>query len=217
MAKTGFGEHDLSAYALVADRITLFYQRYPLGRIVTELFSRTEREITFRALVFRGPADAEPAATGWASEREGDGDVNTVACLENAETSAIGRALANLGFSASRRRASRDEAAHAHRRPASPGMPLRMVREPASPGAAPLAGGAGDALQQSADALLDVLLVLAEAERAGFPATRAKALRRTLEARSVPPSALARARREVMTWFETHVPVPVISTEAPES
>src|SRR5688572_30951517 len=94
MAKTGFGEHDLSAYALVADRITLFYQRYPAGRIVTELFSRTEREITFRALVFRGPADAEPAATGWASEREGDGETNQEACLEHTETSAVGRPLA---------------------------------------------------------------------------------------------------------------------------
>ena len=37
MAKTVFGEHDLSAYALVADRITLFYEKYPPGRIDTEL------------------------------------------------------------------------------------------------------------------------------------------------------------------------------------
>ena len=64
MTKTGFGEHDLSAYALVADRITLFYERYPAGRIVTELVSRVDREITFRALVFRGPEDVQPAATG---------------------------------------------------------------------------------------------------------------------------------------------------------
>src|SRR5215217_5152977 len=80
MAKTGVGEHDLSAYALVADRITLFYQRYPAGRIVTELHSRTEREITFRALVFRGPAacaarrashadPADPGAAGAARRR----------------------------------------------------------------------------------------------------------------------------------------------------
>ena len=62
MTKTGFGEHDLSAYALVADRITLFYERYPAGRIVTELFSRVDREITFRALVFRGPEDVNPDA-----------------------------------------------------------------------------------------------------------------------------------------------------------
>lgn len=213
---------DPAEYATVAERVTAFYAAFPFGRIVTELVERDARQVTFRAAVYRGADETFPAATGWASEREGDGDVNTVACLENAETSAIGRALANLGFSASRRRASRDEAAHAHRRSASPGTPLRMVREPApatresaAPDERPASGGANEALQQSADALLDVLLALAEAERAGFPATRAKALRRTLEARSVPPSAMARARREVMTWFETHVPVPVIPTEAP--
>ena len=35
MSKTEFGRDDLSDYALVADRITLFYERYPEGRIVT--------------------------------------------------------------------------------------------------------------------------------------------------------------------------------------
>ncbi|HEX5831215.1 MAG TPA: hypothetical protein VFY16_09550 [Gemmatimonadaceae bacterium] len=96
-------------YALVADRIELFYARYPMGRIITELVSRSEREITFRALVYRTAEDEVPAATGWASEREGDGDVNAVACLENTETSAIGRALANLGFAAAARRPSAEE------------------------------------------------------------------------------------------------------------
>lgn len=96
-------------YALVADRIALFYARYPSGRIITELVSRSEREITFRAMVYRTAEDDVPAATGWASEREGDGDVNAVACLENTETSAIGRALANLGFTAAARRPSAEE------------------------------------------------------------------------------------------------------------
>ncbi|HEX7979748.1 MAG TPA: hypothetical protein VF461_14170, partial [Gemmatimonadaceae bacterium] len=79
MTKLEFGRDDLSDYALVADRITLFYERYPDGRIVTELHSRADREITFRALVFRTAADVLPAATGWASEREGDGEINRVA------------------------------------------------------------------------------------------------------------------------------------------
>ena len=39
-------------YALVADRIALFYQRFPHGRIITELVSRSEREVTFKALVY---------------------------------------------------------------------------------------------------------------------------------------------------------------------
>src|SRR5258705_2433121 len=120
MAKIEFGRDDLSDYALVADRITLFYERYPAGRIVTELHSRTEGEITFRALVYRSAADVLPAATGGASEREGDGEINRVACLENTETSAVGRALPNLGFTASSRRPTREEMGKAGRHRSRP-------------------------------------------------------------------------------------------------
>jgi hypothetical protein len=95
-------------YSLVAERITELYQRFPQGRIISKLVSR-DRDIVFRAKVFRKSEDPKPAATGWASEREGDGEINLVACLENAETSAIGRALANLGFTASKKRASLEE------------------------------------------------------------------------------------------------------------
>lgn len=84
---------DPDGYAPVSQRIQLFYQRHPSGRIITHLVRRTNAEVVFRAEVFRTYDDPEPAATGWAVEREGDGDVNTVACLENTETSAIGRAL----------------------------------------------------------------------------------------------------------------------------
>src|SRR5687767_16012515 len=74
-----------------------------------------EREVVFRASVYRTEKSRTPAATGWASERIGDGDVNTVACLENTETSAIGRALANLGLTASAHRPSREEMDKANR------------------------------------------------------------------------------------------------------
>src|SRR5947209_19628510 len=96
-------------YATVAERIELFYERYPQGRINTELVSRADGAITFKAVVYRDAGDSTPAATGWASEREGDSDINTVACLENTETSAVGRALANLGLVASAKRPSSEE------------------------------------------------------------------------------------------------------------
>lgn len=106
-------EFDPESYAPVAERVELFYEKYPTGRILTELVQHTEREIVFRAAVYRASEDPEPAATGWAAERVGDGEVNAVACLENTETSAIGRALANLGFLASRLRPSAEEVAKA--------------------------------------------------------------------------------------------------------
>jgi hypothetical protein len=202
MAKTGFGEHDLSAYALVADRITLFYERYPAGRIVTELFSRTEREITFRALVFRGPEDVQPAATGWASEREGDGQINQAACLENTETSAVGRALANLGFTASSRRPSREEMEKAARQRA------RLVPRPivAAPVPAPQPPLDADPLQRRANAVHDVLGLIERAEAIGFPERRGATLRSAVERPDLVPRTLMRLERRIRAWMARHRP-----------
>jgi hypothetical protein len=204
MAKTFSGEHDLSAYALVADRITLFYQRYPAGRIVTELFSRTEREITFRALVFRGQEDAQPAATGWASEREGDGQINQVACLENTETSAVGRALANLGFTASSRRPSREEMEKAARarawivpRPS----PISASPEPVA--RPPLDA---DPLQRRANAVHDVLGLIERAEAIGFSERRGATLRAAVGRTDLTPRTLTRLERRIRAWMARHRP-----------
>lgn len=120
-----------------------------MGRIVTELVERSERGIVFRAVIFRSADERRPAATGWASEREGDGEINTVACLENTETSAIGRALANLGFTASRQRASAEEMAKVDR----------------------------ERLRRASAPLRDFLALVHTAERAGWPADSAAALR----------------------------------------
>ncbi len=189
MAKTFFGEHDLSDYALVADRITLFYQRYPAGRIVTELFSRTEREVTFRALVFREASDAQPAATGWASEREGDGDINTVACLENTETSAVGRALANLGFTASSKRPSREEMEKAVRVRSSLTLRSRTAKESVM-------------LHSQADAADDALQLLSAAVRKGFSVQRAEILRNQVNRLpALPPSRVRKIEASLRNWI----------------
>jgi hypothetical protein len=202
MAKTGFDEHDLSAYALVADRITLFYERYPAGRIVTELFSRTEREITFRALVFRGPEDVQPAATGWASEREGDGQINQVACLENTETSAVGRALANLGFTASSRRPSREEMEKAARQRARL-VPRPIVAAPVPAAHLPLDA---DPLQRRANAVYDVLGLIERAEAIGFPERRGATLRAAVERPELTPRTVMRLERRIRAWMARHRP-----------
>ena len=91
-------DFDPESYAPVAARVELFYERFPTGRILTELVQHTEQEIVFRAAVYRAAEDAEPAATGWASERVGDGEVNAVACLENTETSASSGASSSDGW-----------------------------------------------------------------------------------------------------------------------
>jgi hypothetical protein len=205
VAKTEFGEHDLAAYALVADRITLFYQRYPGGRIVTELHSRTDREITFRALVYRSAADVLPAATGWASEREGDGEINRVACLENTETSAVGRALANLGFTASSRRPSREEMEKAARLRSG-----RLVNRPvanavmeASP---PRLAIDADPIQRRANAVHDLLGLIERAEAIGFSERRGATLRGVVLRTDLTPHVLTRLERRLRAWMARHRP-----------
>jgi RHS repeat-associated protein len=56
---------DPDDYAPVADRIQLFYHSYPRGRINTHLVSRTVRETTFLACVYRAPDERiKPDALG---------------------------------------------------------------------------------------------------------------------------------------------------------
>jgi hypothetical protein len=206
MMKTGLGEYDLSDYALVSDRITLFYQRYPAGRIVTELHSRTDREITFRALVYRGPADPEPAATGWASERQGDGDINSVACLENTETSAIGRALANLGFTASSRRPSREEMEKATQQRARLAPRSAVISAAVEPVSGRHAAIDSDPLQRRANAVHDVLGLLERAEAIGFSERRGATLRAAVQRPELTPRTLMRLERRVRGWMVRHRP-----------
>ena len=183
---------DLDGYATVADRITLFYQRFPAGRINTELVSRVAEEITFKAAVYRDAAETVPAATGWASERQGDGDINTVACLENTETSAIGRALANLGFTASSKRPSREEmdkAARARRR-------LSLAPKPSS------RGGVDEAIQARASAIMDVFRLVASAERHGMSLGRCRVIRtRINRAPALPVARITRLEARIRGWL----------------
>lgn len=180
MAKSDLVGFDPAAYAPVAERIRLFWESFPNGRITTRLVSRTDDVVVFEARVYRATTDSEPAATGWAAEREGDGDVNTVACLENTETSAVGRALANLGFTAAKERPSAEEMQKAAR-----------VR-------AQLSRGRG--LQRDADALSDTLDLLRSAERLGLSATRVQAFRRTLVEATPTRAKLQRTARVLRRW-----------------
>ena len=197
---------DAGDYAPVADRITLFYARYPTGRILTRLLSRTEHEITVQAFVFRSTQEERPAATGLASERIGDGDVNTVACLENTETSAIGRALANLGLTASPNRPSREEIDKADRERArvAESLPNRpsatTARRPSltSHLTRPMVPSA--ALQRRADRVMDALDLLGQAERVGLPPRRARRLQLVLTDPTASIATIERFERLLRTW-----------------
>ncbi len=106
---------NLDDYETVDSRIKRFYDDNPTGRITTELVDFTgapggTRWIV-KASIWRGSmfdAPTEPDGTGLAFENDGEGMANKTSALENCETSAIGRALANIGYSGDKR-ASREE------------------------------------------------------------------------------------------------------------
>jgi hypothetical protein len=101
-----------NAYETVDSRIKRFYTDHPEGRITTELVA-AEGQIgatrwIVKAAVFRASGYEVPDGTGYAFEVDGTGMANKTSALENGETSAIGRALANIGYSGDKR-ASREE------------------------------------------------------------------------------------------------------------
>jgi hypothetical protein len=102
-------------YDMVENRIARFLDDYPDGRIITrEMTSEEDRRKSYWVVMAEIFIDHEdqharcPKASGWAFEIEGTSGANATAALENCETSAIGRALANAGYSGNKR-ASRSE------------------------------------------------------------------------------------------------------------
>jgi hypothetical protein len=100
---------DLSKYETVDSRIHDFYAANPSGRINTEIEVIKDDFVVFKAYIYREHEDTLPAATGFCDGSRKSSGVDANFWLPNAETSAIGRALANLGISAKGARPSREE------------------------------------------------------------------------------------------------------------
>ena len=105
-------ENALKDYIEVNVRIMKFYEKYPEGRILTEIVKWEDGVIVMKATTYRNDSDI-PASTGYAYEKEGSSFINKTSALENCETSAVGRALAILGFEIKKSVASREEVANA--------------------------------------------------------------------------------------------------------
>jgi hypothetical protein len=109
-------------YAEVAERLPLFWKDCARGRIVTEIIVDDGTRIVVRAELYADIADPVPTTTGFAEEIRGSSMVNKTSALENCETSAIGRAIANcpLQAPASGPRPSRNEMQKVERLTTSP-------------------------------------------------------------------------------------------------
>lgn len=94
-------------YVLVSDRVLFFNEKFPEGSITTELISNPNDDtVIIKATV--KPNDKQ-TFTGYSQATWDDGYINKTSALENAETSAVGRALGFMGIGVIESIASADE------------------------------------------------------------------------------------------------------------
>jgi len=100
---------NLDDYEPVAVRHSRWLEQHPNGRTITHMVSQPGADIC----VIRAELWLEDVciATGYAEEVRGAGNVNRISHVENCETSAVGRALANAGMAGTdvNKRPSREE------------------------------------------------------------------------------------------------------------
>jgi hypothetical protein len=127
---------DLSNYEDVDTRIHRFWEMNSGGRISTDIvyqgYSQEGqlKQVIVRARVWKDKTSGKPDAVDFAEELLGSSPVNRASFIENAVTSAIGRALATLGMSKKGSRPSTTEMTKAARVVPKEVDPWALVDEP---------------------------------------------------------------------------------------
>jgi hypothetical protein len=96
-------------YVQVNERIIKFIEKYPEGSLQSEIVELTGERVVMRGMAFRNPDDPKPGIGHSWLEIPGKTAFTRGSEIENAETSAWGRALAALGFEVKRGIASAEE------------------------------------------------------------------------------------------------------------
>lgn len=103
---------NLDDYETVESRLKRLWKDHSNAAVIVDNITtegdRTRGEWVCTASVFFDKEDIRPAGTDTAFERDGGTGPNQTSALENCATSAVGRALANCGYSGNKR-ASREE------------------------------------------------------------------------------------------------------------
>ena len=98
-------------YEPVASRLARFWEKHPEGRVITKLLTFENDRVIVQADIYFDREDDRPVATDFAEEIRGSNNVNKTSFIENACTSAIGRALSDCDFASAdwTKRPSREE------------------------------------------------------------------------------------------------------------
>jgi hypothetical protein len=100
---------NLEDYETVEERLVKFWKDHPDGRIDTKIIEASTTRFIVQAYIYRTEVDQHAWSSGLAEETISGRGVNATSALENAETSAIGRALASAGYATKGKRPSREE------------------------------------------------------------------------------------------------------------
>jgi hypothetical protein len=100
---------NLEDYETVEERLIKFWKDHPDGRIDTKIIEASTTRFIVQAYIYRTEVDQYAWSSGLAEETISGRGVNATSALENAETSAIGRALASAGYATKGKRPSREE------------------------------------------------------------------------------------------------------------
>lgn len=147
-------------YLTVALRVQMFREKHPEFSLTTDVVDRTADCVVMRATI--AGTDGRIIATGHAEEYRNASAINKTSALENAETSAIGRALAALGFGGTEfasanevenaiyQQGAQDDGGHSGNRAVSPRQPKHSALRTAYRQFVHEANGCGDADELSA-------------------------------------------------------------------
>jgi hypothetical protein len=153
---------DMSDYITVPERVDAFKGQFPEGSLQSEIVELTESRVTVKAYAYRKPDDERPGIGHSSLEIPGKTTFTRGSEIENAETSAWGRAIAALGFEVKRGIASHEEVRNKQPEQRGP------AKAAPTPNAAPVQYRRGELAGLMKQHSLDVDAVEAIADRLGI-------------------------------------------------
>ena len=127
---------NIDNYELVEDRLKKFWADYPNGRVNTDVVGKSDdgTMVIVKAELFTDIDSKIPVSSGLAQETKGVGGfANNEAWLENCESSAIGRALANWKYQGSKKPRPTQEEMKKVQQPKKKEVAQKIGKSPSKP------------------------------------------------------------------------------------